>query len=169
MFWSKNVTSLTGRPQRDQEFSIPGFLGRDFAKSRDPGIFRDGIILKFLSRYFTKSLRYVGISLSAHKFGQFHTFWRTYLFVKYIRQTKVSSIPSCRKQQEWAGVPCCWQRGDPKKGLPHTKSNLGLLRDMGFRNKWEVNVQVNWLVPSCTTKPLTVSPCWILVAEKSKV
>ena len=33
----------------------------------------------------------LGISLSAHKFGQFHTFWTTYLFVKYIRQTKVSS------------------------------------------------------------------------------
>ena len=42
----------TGRLQRDQEFSIPGFLGRDFAKSRDPGIFRDGISLKFLSRDF---------------------------------------------------------------------------------------------------------------------
>ena len=40
------------RPQRDQEFSIPGFPGRDFAKSRDPGIFRDGISLKFQSRDF---------------------------------------------------------------------------------------------------------------------
>ena len=40
------------RLQRDQEFSIPGFPGRDFAKSRDPGIFRDGISLKFLSRDF---------------------------------------------------------------------------------------------------------------------
>ena len=42
------------RLQRDQEFSIPGFPGRDFAKSRDPGIFRDGISLKFLSRDFTE-------------------------------------------------------------------------------------------------------------------
>ena len=40
------------RPQRDQEFSIPGFPGRDFAKSRDHGIFRDGISLKFQSRDF---------------------------------------------------------------------------------------------------------------------
>ena len=41
-------TRYTGiRPQRDQEFSIPGFSGRDFAKSRDPGIFRDRISLKF--------------------------------------------------------------------------------------------------------------------------
>ena len=44
------------RPQRDQEFSIPGFPGRDFAKSRDPGIFRDRISLKFLSRDFTKKV-----------------------------------------------------------------------------------------------------------------
>ena len=33
----------------------------------------------------------LGISFSARKFGQFHTFWTTYLFVKDIRQTKVSS------------------------------------------------------------------------------
>ena len=59
----------------------------------------------------------------AHKFGQFRTFWRTILFVKYIRQTKVSSIPSCGKQQERAGVHCCWQRGDPKKSLPHTRES----------------------------------------------
>ena len=37
----------TIRLQREQEFSIPGFPGRDFAKSRDPGIFWDGISLKF--------------------------------------------------------------------------------------------------------------------------
>ena len=35
------------RTKRNQEFSIPEFPGRDFAKSRDPGIFRDGISLKF--------------------------------------------------------------------------------------------------------------------------
>ena len=46
----------TARPQRDQEFSIPGFPGRDFAKSRDPGIFRDGISLKFLSQDYTKKV-----------------------------------------------------------------------------------------------------------------
>ena len=40
-------TGATPRPQQDQEFSIPGFPGWDFAKSQDPGIFRDGISLKF--------------------------------------------------------------------------------------------------------------------------
>ena len=45
-----------GRLQRDQEFSIPGFPGWDFAKSRDPGIFWDGISLKFLSRDFTEKV-----------------------------------------------------------------------------------------------------------------
>ena len=44
------------RLQQDQEFSIPGFPGRDFAKSRDPGIFRDGISLKFLSRDFAEKV-----------------------------------------------------------------------------------------------------------------
>ena len=39
------------RPQRDQEFLIPGFPGRDFAKSRDPGIFLDGISLKFYPKW----------------------------------------------------------------------------------------------------------------------
>ena len=43
---------ITFRPKRDQEFSIPGFPGRDFAQSQDPGIFRDEISLKFLSRDF---------------------------------------------------------------------------------------------------------------------
>ena len=27
----------------------------------------------------------------------------------------------------------------------------------------------NWFVPSCITKPVTISPCWILVAQKSKL
>ena len=85
-------TSLMGRLQRDQEFSIPGFPGWDFAKSRDPRIFRDGISLKFFPGILSKEYRISGDFLSAHKFGQLHTFWRTYLFVKYTRQTKVSSI-----------------------------------------------------------------------------
>ena len=38
---------VTIRLQRNQEFSILGFSGWDFAKSRDPGIFRDGTSLKF--------------------------------------------------------------------------------------------------------------------------
>ena len=44
------------RLQRDQELSIPGFPGLDFAKSRDPRILRDGISLKFLSRDFTEKV-----------------------------------------------------------------------------------------------------------------
>ena len=31
------------RLQRDEEFSIPGFLGWNFAKSRGPGIFGTGL------------------------------------------------------------------------------------------------------------------------------
>ena len=46
----------TTRLQQDQEFSISGLPGRDFAKSRYPGIFRDGISLKFLSRDFTEKV-----------------------------------------------------------------------------------------------------------------
>ena len=50
------AVDVSSRLQRDQEFSIPGFPGRDFAKSRDPRIFRDGIVLNFLSRDFTKKV-----------------------------------------------------------------------------------------------------------------
>ena len=46
----------SGRLQRDQEFSIPGFLGWDFAKSRDPRIFRDGISVKFFPQDFTENV-----------------------------------------------------------------------------------------------------------------
>ena len=48
---------LNIRLQRDQDFSIPGFPGWDFAKSQDPGIFRDGISLKFYPGIFTKKVR----------------------------------------------------------------------------------------------------------------
>ena len=37
------IVPLTVRLQQDQEFSIPGFTGRDFAKSQDPGILQDRI------------------------------------------------------------------------------------------------------------------------------
>ena len=52
----RKVLSVLTRLQQDQEFSIPGFPGRDFAKSWDPGIFWDGISLKFLSRDFTEKV-----------------------------------------------------------------------------------------------------------------
>ena len=41
------MVMVMSRLQRDQEFSIPGLPGWDFAKSRHPGIFWDGISLKF--------------------------------------------------------------------------------------------------------------------------
>ena len=120
------LVCITSRLQRNQEFSIPEFPGRDFAKSWDPGTVEDGISLKFFPGILQKSVGSLGISLSSHKFGQFHTFWRTFLFVKYIRQTRVSSIPYCDKQQEREGVQCCWHRGDPKKSLPHTRERRRL-------------------------------------------
>ena len=42
--------------------------------------------------FYHRSPRSLGITLSVHIFGRFYTFWTTYLFVKYIRQTKASSI-----------------------------------------------------------------------------
>ena len=90
------------------------------------GFFRRGLAWNFIPGFYQKSTGYLWISLSANKFGQFHKFWRTYLFVNYIRQTKVSSIPSCGKQQEQAGVQCCWQSGDPKKSLTHTRESRSL-------------------------------------------
>ena len=46
-----------GRLQQDQEFSITGFLGWDFAKSQDPGIFQDRISLKFYAGILPKKVR----------------------------------------------------------------------------------------------------------------
>ena len=104
---------MIGRLQRDQEFSIPGFFGT-------------GLVWNFMPGFYQKSTGYLWISLSANKFGQFHKFWRTYLFVNYIRQAKVSPIQSCGKQQERAGVQCCWQSGDPKKSLTDTRESRSL-------------------------------------------
>ena len=38
---------VISRTKQDQGFSNPGFLEQDFAEYWDPGIFLDGIILKF--------------------------------------------------------------------------------------------------------------------------
>ena len=94
-------------PEGSQIFN-PRIFGMGFCKI--PGFFGTGLVWNFIPGFYQKSTGSLGISLSPHKFGQFHTFWRTYLFVKYIRQTKVSSIPSCGKQQERAGVQCCWRQ-----------------------------------------------------------
>ena len=80
------------RLQRDQEFSFPGFPGRDFAKSRDPGIFRDGISLKFYQKKY-------GFS---HDFLLSSQIWSN----SYILEDSFACVI--------------------------VKSNLGLLRDMGF-------------------------------------
>ena len=48
------IGAVISRLGRDQEFPILGFPGRDFAKSRDPKIFRDKISLKFLSKVLPK-------------------------------------------------------------------------------------------------------------------
>ena len=79
-----------------------------------------------ITGFYQKNTGSLGISFSAQKFGQFHTFWRTYLFVKNISQTKVSPIPACGKQQERAGAQCCWQCGDPKQRLPPTRETKSL-------------------------------------------
>ena len=126
-----------------------------------PGFFGTGLAWNFIPGFYQKSTGSPGISLSAHKFDQFHTFWRTYLFVKYIRQTKVSSIPSCGKQQEQEGVhwtlfnvtgnvvtqkrACLTPEKVEACGI--FKSNLGLFWDMGFQNRWEVNVwSIDWFL-----------------------
>ena len=55
-------------------FSIPGFSGRDFAKSRDPGIFRDGIYPYFQSRdcqeIFPGFLFLLRVLVKSHHFHQ---------------------------------------------------------------------------------------------------
>ena len=152
---SSGIKNFQSREFRDgilQNPGIPGFFGTGLAWNFIPGF------------YQKKSTGPLGVSFSVHKFGQCHTFWRTYLFVKYNKQTKVSSIPSCGKQQEKASVQCCWQCGDWKRvclapekveACVIVKSNLGLVRDMGFRMRSKY--LVNWLVPSCVTKTVTIS------------
>ena len=92
----KKTDSLISHLQRDQEFSIPGFPGRNFAKSRDPGIFRDGISLKFYPGILPKKY---GISRDFLLSSQI---WSN----SYILEDSFACVI--------------------------VKSNLGLLRDMGF-------------------------------------
>ena len=81
----------------------------------------------------------------------------------------------CGKQQERTGFQCCWQRGDTEKSQPCTWKSRSL-RDCQIK-PWSVETYghaieinkskyfANWFVPSCITKPVTISPCWILVAQ----
>ena len=55
-FLTSRFAPLGDWPQRDQEFSIPGFPRQDFAKSQDPRVFWDGISLKFLAQDSTKKV-----------------------------------------------------------------------------------------------------------------
>ena len=75
--WSRVRVDVNIRLQRDQEFSIPGLPGRDFAKSQDPGNCRDGIRLKFLSRDFTKKV------------------WVWANHKLYVSRWRISLLPSC--------------------------------------------------------------------------
>ena len=119
---------LMGRPQRDQEFSIPGFLGRDFAKSRDPGIFREGISLKLSSRDFTKIVwDPSGYPLQLINLVNFIHFGGQIIFVCKIHKTDKGLIHSIL----WHGARASgclvllatWW---PKKSLPHTRESGSL-------------------------------------------
>ena len=85
------------RPQRSKEFHSG--MGRDgiFAKSRDPGIFRDGISLIFLSRDFLGIFRdFLGLAsllqlvINLENFSQL--LW--FLYTQAAQQTFLSSSQS---------------------------------------------------------------------------
>ena len=133
------------RLQQDQEISIPGFPGRDFAKSRDPGIFRDGISLKFLSRDFTKKawdlwgFPYQLINLVNFIHFGGHVCLQNTLH----RQRSHPSHPVASSKSERvfsvAGNVVTQKRASlaPEKveACVIVKSNLGLLRHMGMQSK----------------------------------
>ena len=53
-----------------------------------PGFFRTGLALNFFPGILPKkSPVSLGVTISAHKFGQFYTFWTTYLFWKIHDET----------------------------------------------------------------------------------
>ena len=85
------------RPQRDQESLIPGFTGRDFAKSRDSGTFRDG----------TDRQR-------SHPVASSKSVWVFSVAGNVVTQKSAYLEP------------------EKVKACVIVKSNLGLLRDMGF-------------------------------------
>ena len=140
------------RLQRDQEFSIPGFPGRDFAKSRDPGIFRDGISLKFLSRDFTKkSIGSPGITyekvlpFAPSQVDQLQ-WWKIHeeslpLLAFLVRVIFPIPVASSKSERVFsvAGNVVTQKRASlaPEKveACVIVKSNLGLLRHMGMRSK----------------------------------
>ena len=101
---------------KKKEFAIPGFPGRDFAKSRDPGIFRDGIsliITYILEELFVCKIHYTDKGLI------YPILWQA------ARASRCSELLVTQKR-------ACLV---PEKVEAKSKSNLGLLRDMGFRNK----------------------------------
>ena len=131
-WWVKIFTFAYGQGWGAGPSGIKNFQSRDF---RDrilqnpgiPGFFWDGISLKLLSWDFTKKVWDL-LGFPSQQFGNFHTFWRTYLFVKYIRQNKVSSILYCgnSKSERVFIEQCCWQCGDPKKSLPRTNESRSM-------------------------------------------
>ena len=104
-------------PNGIENFQTRDFRDRILQNPGIPGFFGTGLALNFYPRILPKkrsgSLR---VTFSAHKFGQFHTFWTTYLLVEYPWRIFTSSCflwsgsssPSCDEQQERADVQCFW-------------------------------------------------------------
>ena len=55
--WSETHEMYHGQAPAGSRIFNPGFPGRDFAESRDPGIFRDGISLKYYPGILPKKYR----------------------------------------------------------------------------------------------------------------
>ena len=90
-----------------QNPGIPGFIGR-------------GLAWYFIPGFYQKCMKSLGISFF-HKFGQFHTFCRTFLFLKY--KSLINSHPVASSKSEQV---ISWQRCDPKKSLPRTRESRSL-------------------------------------------
>ena len=81
--WYAPPFSIMNRPQQDQEFRSRDFRDRIWQNPGIPGFFRTGLALNFFPGILPKkSPVSLGVTISAHKFGQFHTFWTTYLLVE---------------------------------------------------------------------------------------
>ena len=96
----------------------PRISGMGFCKI--PGFFGTGLAWNFVPGIYQKRTESLRISLSAHEFGQFHTFWRTYLFANTLdRQRSYPSHPVTSSKSK--GVFSV--AGKPKKILPRTRES----------------------------------------------
>ena len=112
-------------PNGIENFQTRDFRDRILQNPGIPGFFRTGLAWNFIPGFYQKVRDISGFPSQRINLVNFINFV-TYLFVNYIRQTKVSSIPSCGKQQERASVQCCWQGGDPEMSLPRTRESRSL-------------------------------------------